>query len=87
MTGVPAAALRFKPSGEGGASGGAPGGASVYVLVNGRLARRAVTTGISDGKYVQIVKGDLKAGEPVVVGETLSGDSTTSPRGFHMRVF
>jgi len=84
---VPAAALRFKPAGEGAASGETPGGASVYVLVNGRLARRAVTTGISDGKYVQVVKGDLKAGEPVVVGQTLSGDSASSTRGFHMRVF
>lgn len=79
---VPDQALRFVPAGErgarsggnppaagGGSPGGAGGGAQLWVLRHGELTRVAVRTGLDDDTNVEIVSGDLQAGDQVVLGE------------------
>lgn len=80
---VPAAALRFHPAG----ATPVAGGAMVYVLEGGALQPRRVVTGISDGKSVQIVSGELRAGDPVVTGQAVQGASRQSASGIHLRAF
>jgi HlyD family secretion protein len=40
---------------------------TVYVLVNGEPVARELTTGITDGRVTEVVDGDLKEGENVIV--------------------
>lgn len=88
---VPTAALRFRP--EPPADGppaeadrgklmkrgdGLPG--TVYVLDGDRLRPVAVATGITDQRRSEILDGDLKPGDQVVVGEN-GGDSRPARSG------
>jgi HlyD family secretion protein len=51
---------------EGGAEGG---GQTVFVLgVDGKLRPVHVKTGISDGRYTQVLEGEIKEGDNIVVG-------------------
>jgi HlyD family secretion protein len=84
------AALRFrfseKPAGAIGAGAAAAEkkGPVVWVLENGKPKRVSLTPGISDGSYTEIVSGDLKEGQQLIV-EALrkgKGPSSTAPRMF-----
>jgi HlyD family secretion protein len=93
------AATRFRmtersaPAGAGaGAGAGAKAGAgasekrgpAVWVLEDGKPKRVAITPGISDGTYTEIVSGDLKEGQQVIV-ESLkktNAPTTSGPRMF-----
>jgi len=87
------AAVRFRFSDRpAGPSAGAKGGVnasekkgpSVWVLENGKPKRVGITPGISDGTYTEIVSGDLKEGQLVIV-EALNKtkqQSTSGPRMF-----
>jgi HlyD family secretion protein len=83
------AALRFrfsdKPATAGAAAGaGEKKGPVVWVLENGKPKRVSVTPGISDGNYTEIVSGDLKEGQLLIV-EALKkgkGSAATTPRMF-----
>ena len=67
---VPTAALRFRPQTDNGSGGGnKPRGAAVHVLVDGKPVRVAVKTGISDKAYTEIVSGELKPGDPVILAD------------------
>ncbi len=94
---LPNAALRFKPQGvkplpQAGAAPGkgtkaAEGPKSlVYVLdAVGQLKALTVRTGITDNRYTEVVAGDLKSGDKVVVEDTQPGGAKTSlapPRMF-----
>jgi len=85
-----------RPAGTGaGAGGGAAAGAktgpgapekkgpAVWVLVNDKPKRTVITPGISDGNYTEIVSGDLKEGDQVIV-ESLkkAKPSGSAPRMF-----
>ncbi len=84
---VPNAALRFRPPGVesperersarpggGGRGGGTPSG-RLYVLgPDGKPAPLAVKLGIGDGTFTEVVQGDLKEGQLVIVGVALPGD-------------
>jgi HlyD family secretion protein len=80
---IPNAALRFKPAGE-----STPvtemKGAGVWILEKDRPKRVTVYLGISDGSYTELVKGDIKEGQEVIVESLVkSKESThTSPRMF-----
>lgn len=89
---VPAAALRFRPAESAagtpadkeGAGRKRKGGAAVYKLVNGALVRIPVKPGISDQQDTEIVQGDLKEGDQLVVGDTLASTRNGpggAPRG------
>jgi HlyD family secretion protein len=81
---VPTTALRFRPQADGGAAEARKArGAAVYILVDGKPVRVAVKTGISDKAYTQIVAGDLKPGDAVIVADlTVKKDNSSGmPRG------
>jgi len=74
--------------------GGAPGAAgkwtgtkrtqsTAYVLApNGEPKPVEVRTGISDGRYTEVVSGDLKPGDPVIIGlVTAKADAIGAPPG------
>lgn len=81
-------AKKDKPAagqGQGGApgAGGGPGGArgkkresaggTVYVVENGELKPLTVQLGITDNRNTEVVGGELKAGDRVIVGENSNG--------------
>jgi HlyD family secretion protein len=80
---LPNAALRYRPgsAAESGNGRGAPaarsdarpaGGAGAYVLRDGRVVRVALKTGLSDGRATEILGGELKPGERVVVDDQVA---------------
>lgn len=81
---VPIAALRFRPQIDPAAEqGSTPRGAAVHVLgVDGEPVRVAVKTGISDKAYTEIVSGDLKPGDAVIISDLATRkDNGSMPRG------
>jgi HlyD family secretion protein len=81
---VPMQALKFSPGGFGG-KGGSPatkpgGGTRVWVLRDGKPVRVPITVGLDDGTYAEVVQGDLKPGDQVVVNE-VSADGQSGRGG------
>jgi HlyD family secretion protein len=82
-------------TGRAGLPGGTPGSKTkhgafsgkVYILENGKLKPVSVTFGITDNRNTEIVSGDLKAGDLVVIGETQSANQSQSSGGRPMRLF
>jgi HlyD family secretion protein len=68
---VPDQALRYAPGGLTAAGQGTPpaGEGRVFVLRDGTPAPAAVTLGLDDGTFTEIVKGNLSPDDPVVTGE------------------
>jgi HlyD family secretion protein len=58
--------------------------ATVYVKEkDGQPAPRRLTVGLNDGSYVEVVSGDLKEGDPVIVGLTgITSVNATAAPGF-----
>ena len=60
----------------------------VWVLgQNNKPERRRITVGLSDGSSTEVVDGDLREGDMVITGQTLTGANTTTnntqrPPGF-----
>jgi HlyD family secretion protein len=94
---VPNAALRFRPVG-GDAAGVATAGAdtvrgdvagaatrSVFVLANGKLVRRELGIGLSDGRHTEVIGDSLRAGDLVVTGAE-GATAVGSQRGERMRI-
>ena len=84
MLRVPTAALRFRPPVDPAAErGSTPRGAAVHVLgADGQPVRVAVRTGISDKAYTEIVSGELKPGDAVIVADLAAKkDNGSMPRG------
>jgi HlyD family secretion protein len=60
----------------------------VWVLgEDGKPQRRRITVGLSDGASTEVVEGDLREGDMVITGQTLTGTSTSAntqsrPPGF-----
>ncbi len=79
------AALRFrfseKPAGAGAA--GEKKGPVVWTLEDGKPKRVGVTPGISDGNYTEVVSGDLKEGQALIV-EQLKKNKPQTPSGPRM---
>jgi len=69
---VPDQALRYMPSGA--ARSSSP---RLYVLRDGKPVAAAVTTGLDDDSFSEILTGDVKAGDAVVIAE--QGRSTAAP--------
>ena len=55
------------PRGERNAAPKADGERTVYTLVNGAPSAVTVHAGVTDGKDTQIVSGDIKAGDEVII--------------------
>jgi HlyD family secretion protein len=93
---VPNAALRFKPADSAQKNGknrskeerkkGLVG--TVYVLENGKLKPISIGVGITDNKATEIVSGNLKAGDQVVIEEAVAADAAgQSQSTVRMRMF
>jgi len=97
---VPDQALRFAPASAGSAAGGpAPaqpasppghagaGGARVWVLRDGRPVPVDIKTGLDDDTYTEVVAGQLRPGDQVIVAEqrdnAAEAAGTSGPRLFH----
>jgi len=81
---VPNTALRFRPP-----ETGKPAvykNAGVWLLANQSPKRIAVTTGIGDDKYTEIISGEIKEGQEVIVeaigAATTKQEKTSSPPRF-----
>jgi HlyD family secretion protein len=91
---VPAAALRFRPQpkpdaakvGDKSDSGRKAGGPAVYRLVRGEPVRIPVKPGITDQKYTEILEGDIKAGDPLIVAD-VSASRNAGARAARNRLF
>lgn len=84
--GTPSAAVQGKEGKEGKDGRDSGRGQAVWVLEGRKPKRVAVTAGISDGQFTEIVSGDLKEGQDVIVEAAGSGSSNRqqqmSPRFF-----
>lgn len=81
---TPNAALRFRPSGMT-KTKQPQKGAAVWILENGKPKRLPITIGISDGNFTELVSGELKEGQDVIIEEAASktkGSAPTGPRMF-----
>jgi HlyD family secretion protein len=84
---VPSQALRYahatagttRRSGTAARTGQTPQ-ARVWVLRDGKPARVAVTAGLDDDSYTEIVKGELKAGDQVIIAEQRDTAKAAVPR-------
>jgi HlyD family secretion protein len=90
---VPNAALRFRPGNAAEvATRGKPQpraeahAGTVYVLEAGKSRAVPVQTGISDGRVTEIVAGELKDGDPVIVGAQEAAAEAT-PSTLRLRAF
>ncbi|MHB1869236.1 MAG: efflux RND transporter periplasmic adaptor subunit [Steroidobacteraceae bacterium] len=92
---IPDQALRYSPGGLSGpasaggttegqllAAAAAPGGrpARVWVLRQSRPAAVAVHVGLDDGRYSELMSGDLRPGEQVIVGQQLANAAAAQAR-------
>jgi HlyD family secretion protein len=89
---IPNAALRFRmtdrPAGTGAAGTPGTGGAekkgpSIWTMENGKPKRISITPGVSDGINTEVVSGDLKEGQPVIV-EAIKKTKSKAPAGPRM---
>ncbi len=93
---VPNAALRFRP--ETAADAAAPRRrtpqergdgtrATVYTLAESRLDAKPIQIGISDGRFTEVVSGEIKDGDHVVIGTAVSAAANGPPSTLRMRMF
>lgn len=81
-----------KPAATAGGPGAGKGkkrdgqGGTVYVLADGEIKPVAVQIGITDNRNTEVVSGELKAGDRVVIGENSNGDKKP-PSSVGMRMF
>ncbi len=66
--------------GGGGRAGGAPAGRVWVVGSDGKPAAVALQLGIGDGTYTEVVKGELKEGQQVIIGLAVAGDRAPQPQ-------
>ncbi len=82
---LPVAALKFHPAGEVGKPG-----KQVYRLENNKAVAVPAQIGIADGKYAEIIGGDLKQGDSVILedqSEHKPEDKGQGQSGFRVRAF
>ncbi|KQY98457.1 hemolysin D [Pseudolabrys sp. Root1462] len=83
---VPSQALRYSPPSAGAPAGGArrirnnDAPAQVYVLRDGAPIALPVTPGLDDDSFTEIVAGDLKPGDRVIVSEQRGAAKAATPR-------
>jgi HlyD family secretion protein len=88
---IPVQALRFSPKGApalssgGGQFDGLARPARVWIESGGRLTPVSVRTGLDDGTYAEMLSGDLKSGDSVVVDEARSGVSSSGASSSSLR--
>jgi HlyD family secretion protein len=79
---IPNAALRFKPA-EKVKTGAQQKGSGVWILEQGNPKRVSVSLGISDGSYTELISGNIKEGQELIV-ESLTQAKSQRPSGPRM---
>ena len=79
---IPNAALRFRLS-EKGAQTSEKKGPGVWILEKGKPRRVPVTAGISDGSFTELLSGDIREGQELIV-ESLVKAKASGPAGPRM---
>lgn len=82
---MPNAALRFGPSEMRKNDNMKEKGSAAWIVEEGKPKRVKVTAGISDGSYTELLSGDIKEGQELIV-ESLT-KSKVQPRQTGMRMF
>jgi HlyD family secretion protein len=82
---APSQALRFKPSGDSASPAGDPASptqAQLWLLRQGRPVAIPVVIGLDDESFVEIVEGDVKPGDQVILAErrATAGRAVPPPR-------
>jgi HlyD family secretion protein len=83
---IPNAALRFRPADrtpEKGV-GGEKKGPGIWVLENGKPKRVGITLGISDGSYTEVLSGELKEGQLLIIESLKKSKTSNAPAGPRM---
>ena len=65
---VSAAAFRFRPKDEDKPEGEIPQGRKLWLVEDGKLVPHAITEGVTDGAFTELVEGDAFEGKEAVVG-------------------
>jgi len=80
---IPNAALRIRMPEKGPAAGpkgaGAAAGPVVWILAGKKPERTRITAGISDGSFTEVVSGELKEGQDIIVEVTGIEKKTEAP--------
>jgi len=79
---IPNAAMRFRLS-EKGAQTSEKKGPGVWILEKGKHGRVPVTAGISDGSFTELLSGDIREGQELIV-ESLVKAKASGPAGPRM---
>ena len=74
---IPNAAMRFRPSDKNKVNAQQKG-FGVWQMVNGELRRIPVSAGISDGSFTEVISGDIREGQEIII-ESLDESKGTSP--------
>ena len=74
---IPNAAMRFRPSDKNKVNAQQKG-FGVWQLVNGEPNRIPVSAGISDGSFTEVISGDIREGQEIII-ESLDESKGTSP--------
>ncbi len=60
---------------------------TVWVMINGSVNPVSIRTGLSDGKFTEVVEGELREGDHVVVGEKIAGNDSGNKNPFTPNIF
>lgn len=82
---IPNAALRFRPQEADEANGKRKGGSNVYKLAEGKPQAVRVKIGIADNTSAELIEGDIRPGEPLIIRENTGQNG--KPPTFQMRMF
>ena len=74
---IPNAAMRFRPSDKN-KMNAQQKGFGVWQMVNGELRRIPVSAGISDGSFTEVISGEIREGQEIII-ESLNESKGTSP--------
>jgi len=75
---VPNQALRYMPSGPSAAQARNVPASKIWVLRDGEAVAVSLVPGLSDDNFTEIVKGDLRPGDPIITGE-IQGSASAQP--------
>ena len=86
---LPLAALKFRPNGDNSNKAGKP---QVYRLENNKAVPVSVKIGIADGKYAELVGGDIHEGDEIILEDQRKHKPDSKGQGqgqgnFRMRAF
>ena len=90
---VPSQALRYTPATAGATRRNGTAGrtrptpqARIWVLRDGKPVRVAVTAGLDDDTFTEIVKGELKPGDQVIIAEQRNGNNSSRAAAPRLRL-